>query len=183
VTSRLNIRVPAGAILFVVAALAPNLIAGSAPQKPNQAPLVVFWSPDARDQFTAPASIALAAGANDPDGYVKSVKYYEGSTLIGSSTKAPYTVWFEDVSAGIHVLNAVATDNAGAVGYSDPITINVRPNPPPTVHIDSPNNGASFIDPDSITIVADADDREGGSIRSVAFFVSRSDTPPDPAWR
>ncbi len=154
-----------------MAALAPNLVAGPAPKKANQAPFAVVWSPEAGNTFTAPASIALAAGANDPDGWVRSVKYYEGSTLIGTATNAPYTVWWENVPAGLHTVIAVATDNVGAQGYSDPVTIRVRPNPPPTVHIDAPNNGASFIEPESITIAADADDRDGGVIRSVTFFV------------
>jgi len=154
----------------MVAALAPQLAAGPAPKKPNQAPFVVLWSPDAGDQFTAPGSIVLAAGANDPDGSVKSVKYYADSIFVGSATRAPYTVWWENVQQGTHVLKAVATDNAGAEGTSASITITVKPNPPPTVHLDSPSGGDSFIDPEFIMIAADADDSDGGSIKSVTFF-------------
>ena len=52
-------------------------------------------SPAHGRHFTAPASIALAASASDSDGTVARVDFYNGTTLIGTATAAPYAVDLE----------------------------------------------------------------------------------------
>ena len=74
--------------------------------------------------FTAPATIVLTAVAADADGTVARVDFYQGSTLLGSDTTAPYGFTWSNVAAGSYTLTAVATDNLAASGTSAPIAVN-----------------------------------------------------------
>jgi hypothetical protein len=98
---------------------------GGAPP-PNQPPAVTLTSPAAGSVFTAPATVNLAANAADSDGSVTRVDFYAGATLIGSDASAPYAVTWSNVAAGAYTLTARATDNAGAVTVSAPISITVQ---------------------------------------------------------
>jgi hypothetical protein len=75
--------------------------------------------------FTAPATVALAASASDPDGSVSQVAFYNGQTLLGTDTSSPYTFSWTNVTPGSYTLTAIATDNLGATKTSTPITIQV----------------------------------------------------------
>ena len=68
--------------------------------------------------FSIPASITLSASASDADGTVTRVDYYQGSTLIGSATTAPYTATWTAMQAGSYAITARAVDNYGASGTS-----------------------------------------------------------------
>ena len=63
--------------------------------------------------FTAPAFIALAADASDPDGSVAKVEFFNGTTKLGEDSSVPYTFAWTDVSAGSYAFTARATDNLG----------------------------------------------------------------------
>ena len=108
--------------------------AAPAPEPPaNQTPRVTITTPIANATFTAPASIALAADASDPDGIIQRVDFVAGTTPIGSATTSPFATTWRDVPAGRYVLTARATDNAGASTPSAPVTITVQlsSSPPP----------------------------------------------------
>ena len=68
-------------------------------------------------------------GAADSDGSIASVAFYNGTTLIGSDTTAPYSVAWSNVATGSYSLTAKATDNQGAVTTSAPVTITVTDPP------------------------------------------------------
>ncbi len=53
----------------------------------NAAPSVSLRSPSSMTTFTAPATISVTASASDSDGTIASVRFYAGSTLIGSGTR------------------------------------------------------------------------------------------------
>jgi regulation of enolase protein 1 (concanavalin A-like superfamily) len=91
----------------------------------NKPPIVSLTSPLSGATFTAPATIALAALASDPDGTIQKVEFYRGATLIGSDTTSPYTFSWQSVPAGSYSLRAVARDNLGAstVSASSSITV------------------------------------------------------------
>lgn len=55
----------------------------------------------------------FTAVANDVDGKVVKVEFYNGSTLIGTVTNAPYSIDLS-LAAGTYTLVAKATDNSGA---------------------------------------------------------------------
>ncbi len=77
--------------------------------------------------FTAPASIIMTATAADSDGTVSRVEFYNGATLLGYSTTAPYSYTWSNVAAGSYPLTAKAYDNLGAVTTSGVTTITVAP--------------------------------------------------------
>lgn len=91
----------------------------------NQAPTVAISSPAANASFTKGVTITLAAGAADADGTVSKVDWYDGSTLIGSASAAPYTLKWSGAATGTHTLTARATDNNGAVTPSAAVAIKV----------------------------------------------------------
>jgi regulation of enolase protein 1 (concanavalin A-like superfamily) len=91
----------------------------------NQIPTATLTSPANGASFTAPASVSLTASASDPDGTVARVDFYNGTTLLGSDTTAPYAFTWGSVAAGSYALRATAVDNAGASGSSATATITV----------------------------------------------------------
>jgi hypothetical protein len=95
----------------------------------NNPPTVVLNSPVDSTRFATPATIALSATASDSDGSINRVDFYEGATLIltSPSSSNPYTGTWNNVSAGVHILTAVATDNLGATTTSAPASVTVMP--------------------------------------------------------
>ena len=83
-------------------------------------------SPANGASFTSPAKITLAANAADADGRVVKVEFFNGATKLGEDTSAPYTIQWKVGAAGTYTLTARATDNAGAVTTSSPVTITVK---------------------------------------------------------
>jgi chitinase len=94
----------------------------------NTAPTVSITAPANNATFTAPAGITLTANASDADGTISKVEFFNGSTSIGSKTSAPYTVAWNNVSAGSYTVTAVATDNAGATTTSSAVALTVTGN-------------------------------------------------------
>ena len=93
---------------------------------PDIPPSVAITSPSSGASFTAPATIPITATASDTDGTVVSVDFYSGSTLIGSSSTAPYSFAVGPAfRAGAYSLTAVATDDRGAKTTSAAVSIGV----------------------------------------------------------
>ena len=130
-------------------------------------PGVSITSPAPNTVFQAPATIPISATASDTDGTVARVDFYQGGTLIGSASAAPYSFTWTNVAPGSYMLSAVAIDNQGASTASAAVTIRV--NAPPAVAITSPVNGASFTAPATISLTANASDSDG-TIASVTFY-------------
>src|SRR6185437_2957291 len=91
--------------------------------------------------YTAPASVTITATASDADGTVSSVKFYNGNTLLGTSTIAPYSFTWANVAAGTYVITAVATDNSGAATTSAAVDITVTAAVTSTADITGPTCG------------------------------------------
>jgi chitodextrinase/regulation of enolase protein 1 (concanavalin A-like superfamily) len=92
----------------------------------NFPPTVSLTSPASGASYTEPASITLSADASDTDGTVAKVDFYNGSTLLGTSTSAPYSFNWTSVPAGSYSLTAKATDNLGAVTASNAASVTVN---------------------------------------------------------
>ena len=135
----------------------------------NAPPVVSITSPANGATFNAAANITVTANASDSDGTVSRVDFYQGATLIGTSTTSPYTVTWSNVAAGSYSLTARATDNLGATTTSTAVTITVNANVPPAVSISSPTTGAVFTAPANITVTANASDSDG-SVSRVDFY-------------
>ncbi len=57
--------------------------------------------------------ITITATADDPNGTVEKVEFYDGTTLIATCTEKPYKATLTGAKATKHTLKAVATDNDG----------------------------------------------------------------------
>jgi poly(3-hydroxybutyrate) depolymerase len=57
--------------------------------------------------------ITITATADDPNGTVEKVEFYDGTTLIATCTAKPYTATLTTGKTGKHTLKAIATDNDG----------------------------------------------------------------------
>jgi hypothetical protein len=57
--------------------------------------------------------ITITATADDPNGTVEKVEFYDGTTLLATCTAKPYKATLIDAKAGKHTLKAVAIDNDG----------------------------------------------------------------------
>jgi hypothetical protein len=55
----------------------------------------------------------ITATADDPNGTVEKVEFYDGNTLLATCTAKPYQATWTGAKAGTHTLKAVATDNDG----------------------------------------------------------------------
>lgn len=91
--------------------------------KHNLAPTVSMTAPPNNATYTQGASISLTANAADSDGTVTQVQFYDGATLLGTSTTAPYTYNWTTAAVGTHTITAKATDNTGAVTTSATVTV------------------------------------------------------------
>jgi len=95
----------------------------------NQAPACAIISPTNSAMFTVPADVIISADANDPDGFIARVEFYDGDALLGFVASAPFNFVWSNAPAGTHTLIAKARDNGLAVTPSAPVIITV--NPPP----------------------------------------------------
>jgi hypothetical protein len=145
------------------------------PPPPNNPPSIKLDQPANSATFTAPATVHLAATANDTNGHVWVVQFYSNGMKIGEDQTASDGFAFDwsGVGAGTYALTAKATDNDDASTTSSPSTITVTaapsPNQPPTVTLAQPPNGAKFTAPATVNLAATASDT-GGSVTKVEFF-------------
>ncbi|HSY61754.1 MAG TPA: Ig-like domain-containing protein, partial [Cytophaga sp.] len=91
----------------------------------NQSPTVSITSPVTNANVGINESITIHADASDSDGSVVKVEFFNGSTKIGESDRAPYTLAWSASNAGTYTIRVVATDNAGATD-EDAITIHAN---------------------------------------------------------
>jgi hypothetical protein len=107
------------------AVILPESAAAPAAPPSNLAPTVALTAPLAGATFMAPAAITLTANASDPENALAKVDFYNGSTLLGSDTTAPYSFSWSAVTTGTYQLKAVATDAAGATATSAIVAVTV----------------------------------------------------------
>jgi hypothetical protein len=132
----------------------------------NSPPSVTVTNPIDGTTFVAPAMVTIQASANDADGSVTNVQFFDGATSLGNVTSSPYDLSVS-LAAGSHTLTAVASDNVGATTTSSPVTI--LGNTPPSITITNPADGATFTAPATVNIQASASDTDG-NITNAQFF-------------
>ncbi|WP_231114974.1 glycoside hydrolase family 48 protein, partial [Lentzea aerocolonigenes] len=96
---------------------------------PNQPPSVALTAPATGGTYTLPATIPLAATAQDSDGTIAKVEFYADDTLIATDISAPYTGTWGAPTAGDHRITAKASDNRGAATTSAPAMVKVLAGP------------------------------------------------------
>ncbi|MFZ4542614.1 MAG: glycosyl hydrolase family 18 protein [Saprospiraceae bacterium] len=94
--------------------------------KANAPPICSIQAPIQNQTYQAPANVLINALANDSDGIVTKVDFYNGSQLLGTKNVAPYSFSWQNVSPGSYVILAKATDNKGGIGVSSSVTITVQ---------------------------------------------------------
>jgi Fibronectin type III domain/Bacterial Ig domain len=75
--------------------------------------------------FNGPSQITLSAAALEVGGSIARVDFFNGSTLIGQATGAPYSVLWNNAPPGNYVITAVAYDATGKLVSSTPVAVTV----------------------------------------------------------
>jgi uncharacterized protein (DUF1800 family) len=81
------------------------------------------------------ASMTLAATVTDPDNNVTKVSFYDGYSLLGSKTSAPFTIELTNSRFGQRNFVAVAEDSLGAIKSSTVYPIEIQPIPQDIVRL------------------------------------------------
>jgi len=94
----------------------------------NLPPSVSLTSPIDGTAATVGTTVTLTATASDTDGTIDQVAFYQGSSLLGVVTTAPYTLTWTPTSAeiGAQSLSAIATDDAGDSTTGTAITVTIE---------------------------------------------------------
>jgi len=97
-------------------------------------------SPAEGSTFTSPASFLIDAEATQSGGAIVRVDFYVESTLVGSSTHAPFSLLASGLAGGSYTLTAVAIDGSGNATTSAPVHISVVNNGPHVTLAYPPDN-------------------------------------------
>jgi len=89
-------------------------------------PEISMTSPANNSFFTENSDIILSADANDKDGNVTKVEFFNGSIKIGEVVSPPFSFEWKRVPKGDYSIVAKATDNSGITSITYPITITVN---------------------------------------------------------
>jgi len=93
----------------------------------NYVPSVSIIDPAANTNFLPGTDIMITADANDSDGSVTKVEFFEGGTnKLGEATEPPYSITWSGAAEGEYVLTAKAYDNEGGSKTSLSTKITVR---------------------------------------------------------
>ncbi|ABG58437.1 T9SS type A sorting domain-containing protein [Cytophaga hutchinsonii] len=84
-------------------------------------------------------AITLTASAQDSDGTIQKVDFYNGTALLGSDNTSPYSITYTPTAAGTLSIKATATDNAGGTGTSATNTVTVSALPTASVSSSTTN--------------------------------------------
>ena len=131
-------------------------------------PTIALTSPGNGAVYTAPATVNLAAGVTVNGHTITKVQFYNGATLLGEDTSAPYSLIWSNVSAGSYSLTARAVYDAGSTVASSSATVTVV-NPAPTIALTSPTNGAAYTAPATVNLAAGVT-VNGHTITKVQFY-------------
>jgi endoglucanase Acf2 len=91
----------------------------------NLSPSISLTSPNEGAAFKEGADITIAVVANDLDGTIAIVEFFDGTTKLGEDIIAPFSFVWSGVSVGDHQITATATDNVGATSTSQVVNISV----------------------------------------------------------
>jgi len=92
---------------------------------PSQVPAVSVTNLANGTSLNSTGSLTLTASALETGGAITKVEFYAGSTKIGETTGAPYTVTWNNLPVGSYAITAVAYDANGWSTTSTQATVNV----------------------------------------------------------
>ncbi len=113
-----------------------DLVFAVGPREDVTPPTVALTAPASNDALSG--TVTVTATAEDDFGVTK-VEFYDGQTLLGTDTSAPYSVSWNtaDVAEGTHTLTAKAYDGVGLTGTSAGLAV-VIDNTAPTASLTAP---------------------------------------------
>jgi hypothetical protein len=101
-------------------------------------PRITIQSPTNGAVFTQSDPVPVAVDAYAPEGSVKRVDLFCGTSILATLTNAPYLFQWTDLPPGTYTLTAQVVDSAGLNAVSTPVSFMVTPPPPKPVFIDQP---------------------------------------------
>ncbi|RYD46566.1 MAG: hypothetical protein EOP85_07195, partial [Verrucomicrobiaceae bacterium] len=141
-------------------------IAVSAPD--TAFPTVAITTPVNGADFLDPATIEITADAQDSDGSITKVEFFNGGVKLGEDTTVPYPYTWTGVPQGEYTLTARATDNLTAATTSSAVTVDVLPNQAPLIAPLSPADEGTAPAP-TATLQVSLDDPEDQPL-TVTFY-------------
>src|ERR1039457_2634440 len=90
-------------------------------------PKAQIASPTNETALPAPANFEIVARTIDIDGAVISVRFFDGTNLIGTVANPPFQMNYSNVPAGSHLLSVQSTDQNGLTSTSAHVEIRVQP--------------------------------------------------------
>lgn len=132
-------------------------------------PVVSLTAPANGASFAAPATVTMTVDASVVGGTIAKVDFYQGASLVGTSTSSPYRFTLNNLPAGTYFLTARATDTNGKIATSGSAKITVVTDAAPAVTLTAPANGAVLSAPATIALSATATDSDG-TISKVQFY-------------
>lgn len=140
----------------------------------GQPPLVVVKSPAACSSVDGPLDLVLVADAVSKTGGVTRVEFFDGETLVGTSSDSPWHVTLSAATVGRHSITARAIDDHGLDTTSRPAIVTVRgANQTPGVMMTSPTEGARYALGSTVNLAATATDSDG-TVTAVEYRIGGS---------
>lgn len=133
----------------------------------NLAPSVNLTAPANGSIFQQGQTISLTANANDPDGSIAKVEFYQDGQLIGEASDAPFDYQLGFTPPGVYSFTAKAIDNKGASKISSAVSVTV--NAQPFAFLSSPANNSIFHGTGNLILQARVGDTDD-AVRKVAFL-------------
>jgi len=130
-------------------------------------PTVSITSPVSESRSIEGSNLNITASASETNGTIKQVAFYNGTTLLGTSTTSPYNFTWNNIPVGNYTLHAVAEDVIGKTATSNSVPIIITSWP--SAYIISPSNGDQITAGSNLTITAAASENNG-TISEVFFY-------------
>ena len=86
-------------------------------------PTVSITSPRHGESVGSSNLVLVATNAMDSDGLITSVEFFDGTTLLGAVTNAPFIYTITNAPVGSYLITAIATDNTGLSTTSAPVAV------------------------------------------------------------
>jgi glucose/arabinose dehydrogenase len=132
-------------------------------------PAITIDSPTNGTSFTSPANVTISATAQDSNGNITNVSFFDSSAFLGAANNAPYTITV-NLTPATHALTAVLMDDAGLSATSSVVNVSVNAtNSPFSVTITNPPDHSVFGNTDNIALRASVNDT-GGTVTNVQYF-------------
>jgi len=159
---RVDIPAPtqAGTYTVTVGMYSPNSLSGTSQTyslivtggqnlEANPPPVVNITAPANGSTVLPGSPISITATATDlavggQPGQVTKVEFFDGDTLLGEDTVAPYQFSWVNAASGAHVITAKATDNENTTAISSSVNVTVLVGSgEPTITSFSPTSGVA----------------------------------------